>query len=41
MSDEKNTEACTVFSSTSMPALAQACLTMAWIFWRTELMDVW
>src|SRR5262245_60870237 len=39
-SDEKNTEATTDFSSTSRPALAQACLTMAWFFWRSELVDV-
>src|SRR5262245_14678473 len=39
-SEEKNTEATTDFSSTSRPALAQACLTMAWFFWRSELVDV-
>ena len=31
----KYTEATTDFSSISMPALAAACLTMAWVFWRT------
>src|SRR6201996_3074110 len=40
-SDEKNTEACPVFSSSSMPALPHACLTMACTFWRTELIEVW
>ena len=29
------------FSSSSMPAFAHACLTMACTFWRTELIEVW
>src|SRR5712692_9439991 len=40
-SDEKKTEATTDFSSTSSPALAHACLTMAWFFWRSEFVEVW
>jgi len=40
-SDEKKTEAVTDFSSSSMPALAQACLKIACSFWRDELMLVW
>ena len=39
--DEKNTDAVTDFSSRSMPALAQACLTIAWVFWRGALIEVW
>ena len=37
----KNTDATTDFSSISIPARAAACLTMAWVFWRTALIDVW
>ena len=40
-SDEKNTEATTDLISISMPALAAACLTMAWVFWRGALIEVW
>src|SRR5215212_2434925 len=40
-SDEKNTDAVTDFSSTSMPAFWQACLTIAWVFWRGWLIEVW
>jgi hypothetical protein len=40
-SEEKKTEAVTDFSSTSMPAFAHACLTIAWFFWRGALIDVW
>ena len=40
-SDEKYTDAVTDLSSISMPALAAACLTMAWVFWRGALMEVW
>src|SRR5207249_5123125 len=39
-SEEKKTDAVTDFSSSSMPALAAACLTMAWVFWRGALIDV-
>src|SRR2546422_1655129 len=40
-SDEKKTDAVMDFSSSSMPALAAACLTMAWVFWRGALIEVW
>ena len=40
-SEEKKTDAVTDFSSSSIPALAAACLTMAWVFWRGALIDVW
>src|SRR6266404_9907009 len=40
-SEEKKTDAVTDFSSSSMPALAAACLTLAWVFWRGALIDVW
>ena len=40
-SDEKNTDATTDFSSSSIPAFAQACLTIACVFCRGALMDVW
>ena len=40
-SDAKNTEATTDFISISMPALAAACFTMACVFWRTALIEVW
>ena len=30
----KKTEATTDLISMSIPALAAACLTMAWVFWR-------
>ena len=40
-SEEKNTEATTDFNSTSMPAFWQACLTMAWVFCRGPLIEVW
>src|SRR4026209_2666292 len=39
--EEKNTEATTDLISISMPALAAACLTMAWFFWRGALIEVW
>jgi hypothetical protein len=39
-SEEKNTDATTDFSSISMPTLAAACLTMAWVFCRGALTDV-
>jgi hypothetical protein len=37
----KNTEATTLLSSRSMPALVQASLMMAWHFWRGPLTEVW
>src|SRR4029453_11639325 len=40
-SDEKYTDATTDLISISMPALAAACLTMAWVFWREGLIEVW
>src|SRR6185503_20940643 len=40
-SELKNTEATTDFSSSSMPALAAACLTMACVFCRGALIEVW
>ena len=40
-SEEKNTEPVTDFSSISMPALAAACLMIAWVFWRGALIEVW
>ena len=40
-SDEKYTDGVTDLMSTSIPALAQACLTICWFFWRGALMDVW
>ena len=40
-SEEKNTDAVTDFSSTSMPARWQACLMIAWVFCRGVLMEVW
>src|SRR4029450_843127 len=40
-SEEKYTDAHTDLSSTSIPALAHACLTMACVFWRGALMEVW
>ena len=40
-SDEKNTDAVTDFSSMSMPAFWQACLMIAWVFWRGWLIEVW
>ena len=40
-SEEKNAEPATDLSSTSMPACAAARLTMACVFWRGLLMDVW
>ena len=40
-SDAKNTDATTDFSSSSMPALAAACFTIACVFWRTALIEVW
>ncbi len=40
-SDEKNTDAVTDFSSISIPALAAAALTIAWVFWRGALIEVW
>jgi hypothetical protein len=36
-SEEKYTEPVTDFSSISMPTFWQACLTIAWFFWRVEL----
>jgi hypothetical protein len=41
VSDEKNTEPVTDFSSISIPALAAACLMIAWVFWRGALIEVW
>ena len=40
-SEAKNTDATTDFISTSMPAFAQACLTIACVFCRGALVDVW
>jgi hypothetical protein len=40
-SPPKNTAAVTLFSSSSMPALAQASLTMACVFCRGWLTEVW
>jgi hypothetical protein len=40
-SDEKNTDAVTALTSISMPAFWQACLTIAWVFWRGWLIEVW
>src|SRR5262249_2647465 len=40
-SEEKYADATTDLSSTSIPALAHACLTMACVFWRGALMEVW
>src|SRR6185437_9457356 len=40
-SELKKTEATTAFSSSSIPALAAACLTMACVFCRGPLVDVW
>src|SRR5256885_1793472 len=40
-SDEKYTDAVTAFSSTSIPAFWHACLTIAWVFWRGALVEVW
>src|SRR5262249_39687845 len=40
-SEEKNTEPTTDFSSTSKPARVMACLTMAWVFCRGALTEVW
>jgi hypothetical protein len=40
-SEEKYTEAVTDLSSTSMPAFWNACLTIAWVFWRGVLIEVW
>jgi hypothetical protein len=37
VSEEKNTDPTTDFSSTSMPAFWQACLTMAWVFCRGRI----
>ena len=38
---EKYTAGTTDFSSISIPILAAACLTMAWVFWRGALIEVW
>jgi ABC-type dipeptide/oligopeptide/nickel transport system permease component len=38
-SDEKNTDAVTALISISMPAFWQACLTIAWFFWRGWLIE--
>ena len=40
-SDEKSTELGTAFSSTSMPARAQACLITTWVFCRMAVLVVW
>ena len=40
-SEEKKTEATTDLISISMPALAHACLTICWVFWRGALVEVW
>ena len=40
-SEEKYTDAVTDFSSISIPAFWQACLTIAWVFWRGALIEVW
>ena len=40
-SEEKKTDAVTDFSSMSMPAFWHACLTIAWVFWRGALIEVW
>src|SRR4051812_17341566 len=40
-SEEKNTDAVTAFTSMSMPAFWQACFTIAWVFWRGVLIEVW
>ncbi len=40
-SEEKYTDATTDFSSTSKPARVRACLTMAWVFCRGALTEVW
>jgi hypothetical protein len=40
-SDEKNEDGVTVFSSTSMPAFAPACLMTACIFWAAALVALW
>ena len=40
-SEAKNTDATTDLISTSMPAFAQACLTIACVFCRGALVDVW
>src|SRR5205823_2974550 len=40
-SAEKYTDAVTAFSSTSIPAFWHACLTIAWVFWRGALVEVW
>ena len=37
----KYTEATTDLSSISIPAFAAACFTMAWVFCRTGLIEVW
>src|ERR671922_1489264 len=39
-SDEKYTDADTVLSSRSIPALRHACLTIAWVFCRGALIEV-
>jgi hypothetical protein len=40
-SEEKYTEAVTALISTSIPALAAACFTMACVFCRGALIEVW
>ena len=40
-SEEKNTDAVTDLISTSIPAFWQACLTIAWVFCRGALIEVW
>src|SRR5262245_49880040 len=40
-SEEKKTDATTDLISMSMPARWAACLTMAWVFWRGWLIEVW
>jgi flagellar P-ring protein precursor FlgI len=37
----KNTAAVMLLSSSSIPALAQATLMMAWVFWRGWFTEVW
>ena len=38
---EKYTAGTIAFTSSSIPILAAACLTMAWVFWRGALIEVW
>ena len=40
-SEEKYTDAVTLFNSRSMPARWHACFTIDWTFWRGALVEVW